>query len=285
MDYMDDSFDETAPERVRFKSRIRVGSEGDKYAKVTRMLLDIVFWAMNNDDAPQNFMLISKPFENTTKCDVVIQALERRGVNIIFRPSDQVASIDQSTVDIFASLCKRLPVDAEMHFNESIKSQGRILTEQSEKLGSKGVAVFWLADYCPCNPRKIWSNVRLALKKKGYKGVESTFTMLIDKGRYLDDVMKEVYDKAGVYDIAVSEEDKCGKVTRMLREMISWRRFFLRPANFVVISEPFIDPICDRVVEGFKLRGCNVLFELPDYMLTFGSSRWSADQLLGDSFP
>uniref|UniRef100_A0A1J3I8A6 NYN domain-containing protein n=1 Tax=Noccaea caerulescens TaxID=107243 RepID=A0A1J3I8A6_NOCCA len=285
MDYGDD-FDET-PERVRFKSRIIVVSEeDDKYAKVTRMLLDIIFWAMNCDDMPQNLMLISKPFEDTTKCDLVMKAMERRGINIIFRPSDLVASVDKSTVGIFASLCKSVPADVEMHFNESIKSQGRILTEQSDKLASKGVVVFWLAEYCPFNPDKIWYNVQLALKKKGYGGIVSTFTVFIDKRCYSDDEMRQVYGKAGVYDIAISEEDKCGKVTRMLMEMISWRRGLREPANFVVISEPFIDPICDRVVQGLKLRGFNVLFELPDYMLTFGRSRWrwSAHGILGDVF-
>ncbi|CAN6839297.1 unnamed protein product [Brassica oleracea] len=59
--------------------------EGDSYAAIARMLLDILFWAMNHDDLPQNLILISQPSKDI---DIVIQALERRGFNIIFKPSD-----------------------------------------------------------------------------------------------------------------------------------------------------------------------------------------------------
>ncbi|CAA7050492.1 unnamed protein product [Microthlaspi erraticum] len=259
----------------RFKSIIRVRSQGDaKYAKVTRMLLDIVFWAMNNDGMPQNLMLISKPCEDTTKCDAVIQALERRGINIIFRPSDQVASVDQSTISRFESLCKSPPVGAEKLINQS-----RILTDLSRELAWNDVVVFWLADNCPTNSGKIWYNIKSALEKKGYRSIISTFTVYIDKRKYSDE-MRDVFNKAGVHDKIISEEDRLGKVTTMLLDMICWRRGLWRPPNFLVISEPFTDPICDMVVEGLKLRGCNVLFELPDYMLTFGRSRWSAKSLL-----
>uniref|UniRef100_A0A1J3EGA8 Uncharacterized protein n=1 Tax=Noccaea caerulescens TaxID=107243 RepID=A0A1J3EGA8_NOCCA len=267
MKYGDDSFDTTL-KHFRFKSRIRV--EDDKYAKVTRMLLDIVFWAMNWDYVPKNLMLISEPFEDTTRCDVVIRALERRGFNIIFRPSDQVASVDQSTARSFESLCKRLPAGAEMPINHSLKSQGRILTEQSWKLASELVLVFWLVENCPFNPWKMCSDFEAALKKKGYDGMESTVKLFIDKRKFSDE-MRQVYRNSGVIVRPCEEE----KVTCMLLDMISWTKSLMQPANFVVISEPFEDPICDCVVEGLKLRGFNVLFEQPEYLLTFGRSRWS----------
>uniref|UniRef100_A0A1J3K255 Uncharacterized protein n=1 Tax=Noccaea caerulescens TaxID=107243 RepID=A0A1J3K255_NOCCA len=267
MKYGDDSFDTTL-KHFRFKSRIRV--EDDKYAKVTRMLLDIVFWAMNWDYVPKNLMLISEPFEDTTRCDVVIRALERRGFNIIFRPSDQVASVDQSTARSFESLCKRLPAGAEMPINHSLKSQGRILTEQSWKLASEPVLVFWLVENCPFNPWKMCSDFEAALMKKGYDEMESTVKLFIDKRKFSDE-MRQVYRNSGVIVRPCEEE----KVTCMLLDMISWTKSLMQPANFVVISEPFEDPICDCVVEGLKLRGFNVLFEQPEYLLTFGRSRWS----------
>lgn len=119
---------------------MRVCFPEDKSAKVTRMLLDIMFWAMNNDDAPQNLLLISKPFEDYTACDTVMKALERRCFNVVFRPSDKISSVDESTIEIFESLCENRP-DGEQKL-VSIKQnlnqfQGRILTNKSRKLSSK----------------------------------------------------------------------------------------------------------------------------------------------------
>ncbi|CAA7050486.1 unnamed protein product [Microthlaspi erraticum] len=243
-DYGDNPFDEkTTPRRVLFKPIIRVTSK--------------------------------EPFEDDTRCSAVIQALESRGYNIIFRPSDQVTSIDKSNVGSFSSLCKRLPVGAEVYFNPSIKSQGRILTDQSIKLASQRIVVFLLVQNCPYQLTEIWYNFMSVLEKKGYEGIMSTCTVFTDTREF-----SEAYDTAGVYIKPFPKEDECGKVTSLLMEMISWGRGLREPANFLVISEPFKDPICDKVVESLKIRGCNVLFELPDYMLTFGHSRWSAKCLL-----
>ncbi|CAA7050490.1 unnamed protein product [Microthlaspi erraticum] len=223
---------------------------------------------------PQNLMLISKPFEDT-RCDAVIRALECRGFNIIFRPSDQVVSVDQSTARSFESLCKRLAAGAERHINHSLTSTGRSLTQQSLKLASEPVVVFWLVKNLPSNPWKMWSDFEAALEKKGYGGVEPTITVFIGKSKFSDE-MRKVYMNTGVIVKPVSEEDQFVKVTSMFLDMISWAKSLMQPANFVVISEPFEDFICDCVVEGLKHRGFNVLFEQPEYLLTFGRSRWSA---------
>ena len=56
-----------------------------------------------------------------------------------------------------------------------------------------------------------------------------------------------------------------------------------RQFNFLVISKPFKDALFDSVVGALKKRGCNVQFETVDYMLTFGSSLWSAKSILDGS--
>ncbi|CAA7016584.1 unnamed protein product [Microthlaspi erraticum] len=261
---------------------IRVSSKVDKYAKVTRMLLDIMFWAMNNDDAPQNLLLISKSFEDgTTACDTVMKALERRGFNVIFRPCDKISSVDESTVEIFESLCENPPDGRQtlVTIKQNLDLfQGRILTNKSRKLSKYPVVLFWLAGKRPpSDPRKIWSIFESAMEKKGYNDIERFTRVYIDEG---NEMIKE-YQKAHIHPIIIPEKDACGEFHQMLLDMVTKTRNFISPANFVVISEPFEDPMCDLVVQGMKLRNFNVLFELPEYLLTFGSSSlWSAKNIL-----
>lgn len=93
--------------------------------------------------------------------------------------------------------------------------------------------------------------------------------------------MIKAYQEASMHPIIIPEQDVCGKVHQMLLDMVTKTRHFQSPANFVVISEPFKDPMCDHVVQGMKLRNFNVLFEVPEYLLTFGSSSlWSAKDIL-----
>lgn len=109
---------------------------GDKYTKVARMLLDILFWAMNHDNHARNLMLISQPSKDI---DIFVQALERRFFNVIFKPSHEVA-IDHR----FESLCKSPP-----HPNSQtpLKSPCRTLTDLSRERKCK-LNFFCLSIFC-----------------------------------------------------------------------------------------------------------------------------------------
>ncbi|CAA7039707.1 unnamed protein product [Microthlaspi erraticum] len=270
------------PVGMECESRIRVRSEGDKYAKVTRMLLDILFWAMNHDDVPQNLMLISEPFEDITKkCDTVLQALERRGFNIIFKPSHKVACIDDSTVDNFEALCGMVPKQLTNQRHGMYSS--RILTDQSRYLALRPVILFWLVkDYPPSNPKKIWNIFKSAVSKKGYHWIDPQLRVYVDKEKISEEMIM-VYKSAGITLKVIPENEVHGKITNMLLDFIRGTRRILTPANYIVMSEPFIDHMSDIVVEGLRLRGSNVLYDVPGYVLTFGTSQWSAESLLDGS--
>ncbi|KAJ0240659.1 hypothetical protein HA466_0222520 [Hirschfeldia incana] len=216
--------------------------QGDKYTKVARMLLDILFWAMNHDNRANNLMLISQPSKDI---DIFTQALERRFFNVIFKPSD-----DEVDIDRFESL-------------------------------SCPVHIFWLVDTCPSKPSDFRDIFSSTLALKGYGCFESV-TAYVEKGKTTDEVI-EVCMKSGLGVRLTPEGDEFGKFNLMLMEMINWTNAS-GPFIFLVISKPFKDALCDNVFEDLKSRGHNVLFETVDYMVTFGSTLWSAKSLLDTSF-
>ncbi|CAN7000820.1 unnamed protein product, partial [Brassica rapa subsp. trilocularis] len=245
--------------------------QGDKYTKVARMLLDILFWAMNHDDYARNLMLISQPSKDI---DIFAQALERRFFNVIFKPSHEVA-IDHR----FESLCKSPP-----HPNSQtrLKSPCRTLTDLSRERNSCPVRISWLVDTCPSKPSDFWNLFSSTLELKGYGGFESVIAY-VEKGKTDDEVIK-VCTKSGLHVRLTPDGDEFGKFNLMVTDMINLT-YSCGPYNFLVISsKPFRDVLCDTVFEDFKSRGCNVLFETVDYMVTFGSTLWSAKSFLDTSF-
>ncbi|KAL0816630.1 hypothetical protein Bca101_073074 [Brassica carinata] len=245
--------------------------QGDKYTKVARMLLDILFWAMNHDNHARNLMLISQPSKDI---DIFVQALERRFFNVIFKPSHEVA-IDHR----FESLCKSPP-----HPNSQtpLKSPCRTLTDLSRERKSCPVRISWLVDTCPSKPSDFCNLFSSTLELKGYGGFESV-TAYVEKGKTSDEVIK-VCTKSGLQVRLTPDGDEFGKFNLMVTDMINWT-YACGPYNFLVISsKPFRDVLCDSVFEDLKSRGCNVLFETVDYMLTFGSTLWSAKSFSDTSF-
>ncbi|WZZ73431.1 hypothetical protein YC2023_084801 [Brassica napus] len=194
--------------------------EGDSYAAIARMLLDILFWAMNHDDLPQNLIFISQPSKDI---DIVIQALERRGFNIIFKPTD-----------------------------DEVASYSHI------------------------------PSMTALSRESGYADYESV-TAYVEEGKNSDEVVN-VCRKSGLQVSLSPEGDEFGKFSLMLLDMINWTQASGAPFNFLVISKPFRDAMCDSVFKDVKSRGFNVLFEMVDYMVTFGSSLWSAKSILDTSF-
>ncbi|CAN6875418.1 unnamed protein product [Brassica oleracea] len=219
--------------------------EGDSYAAIARMLLDILFWAMNHDDLPQNLILISQPSKDI---DIVIQALERR---------------DTANQTLLQSPC-------------------RTITDLSRKLKRSPVIIFWLVDSCPSNPYEFRNKFSSTLEDKGYADYESV-TAYVEEGKNSDEVIN-VCRKSGLQVSLEPEGDEFGKFSLMLLDMINWTQASGAPFNFLVISKPFRDAMCDSVFKDVKSRGFNVLFEMVDYMVTFGSSLWSAKSILDTSF-
>ncbi|CDY36368.1 BnaC04g32760D [Brassica napus] len=249
--------------------------EGDSYAAIARMLLDILFWAMNHDDLPQNLILISQPSKDI---DIVIQALERRGFNIIFKPSDD--EVTSHTInDSFESLCKIPPDTANQTL---LESPCRTITDVSRKLKRSPVIIFWLVDSCPSNPYEFRNKFSSTLEDKGYADYESV-TAYVEEGKNSDEVIN-VCRKSELQVRLAPEGDEFGKFSLMLLDMINWTQASGAPFNFLVISKPFRDAMCDSVFKDVKSRGFNVLFEMIDYMVTFGSSLWSAKSILDTSF-
>ena len=108
-------------------------------------------------------------------------------------------------------------------------------------------------------------------------------TAYVEKGKTSDEVIK-VCTKSGLQVRLTPDGDEFGKFNLMVTDMINWT-YACGPYNFLVISsKPFRDVLCDSVFEDLKSRGCNVLFETVDYMLTFGSTLWSAKSLSDASF-
>nr|VDD37950.1 unnamed protein product [Brassica oleracea] len=219
--------------------------EGVSYAAIARMLLDILFWAMNHDDLPQNLIFISQPSKDI---DIVIQALERR---------------DTANQTLLESPC-------------------RTLTDLSRKLKRSPVIIFWLVDSCPSNPYEFRNKFSSTLEDKGYADYESV-TAYVEEGKNSDEVVN-VCRKSGLQVSLSPEGDEFGKFSLMLLDMINWTQASGAPFNFLVISKPFRDAMCDSVFKDVKSRGFNVLFEMVDYMVTFGSSLWSAKSILDTSF-
>ncbi|KAH0869250.1 hypothetical protein HID58_076272 [Brassica napus] len=219
--------------------------EGDSYAAIARMLLDILFWAMNHDDLPQNLIFISQPSKDI---DIVIQALERR---------------DTANQTLLESPC-------------------RTITDLSRKLKRSPVIIFWLVDSCPSNPYEFRNKFSSTLEDKGYADYESV-TAYVEEGKNSDEVVN-VCRKSGLQVSLSPEGDEFGKFSLMLLDMINWTQASGAPFNFLVISKPFRDAMCDSVFKDVKSRGFNVLFEMVDYMVTFGSSLWSAKSILDTSF-
>ncbi|KAF8045552.1 hypothetical protein N665_4725s0001, partial [Sinapis alba] len=145
--------------------------QGDKYTKVARMLLDILFWAMNHENQAQNLMFILQPSKDM---DMFIQALERRCFNVIFKPSDDEVAIDHR----FESLCKSPP-----HSNTQtlLKPPCRTLTDVSRKRRSFPVLIFWLVDTCPSKPCDVRDIFSSTLDVLGYGGFESV-KAYVEKG-------------------------------------------------------------------------------------------------------
>ncbi|XP_010450822.1 PREDICTED: uncharacterized protein LOC104732917 isoform X2 [Camelina sativa] len=134
-------------------------TEGDdKFAKYTRMLLDILFWGMNND-APAILMLMLKPPKGT-RFGRVIQALKNKGFNVISA---------SRTYDLCSSRERR-----------------RISGNQSS--GSE-IYLYWIADDCS-NPRLFFSLIRSSLWKKGYYG-GVCMTVFVDEGKFKGDLLSE----------------------------------------------------------------------------------------------
>ncbi|KAL0848030.1 hypothetical protein Bca101_021277 [Brassica carinata] len=235
------------------------------------MLLDILFWAMNHDDLPQNLILISQPSKDI---DIVIQALERRGFNIIFKPTDDDEVASHTSNDSFESLSKSPPDTANQTL---LESPCRTITDMSRKLKMCPVVIFWLVDSCPSNPYEFRNKFSPTLEDKGYADYVSV-TAYVKEGMNSDEVIK-VFRESGLQVRLAPEGDGCGKFNLMLLDMINWTRDREAPFNFLVISKPFRDAMCDSVFEDVKSRGFNVLFEMVDYMVTFGSSLWSAKSI------
>ncbi|KFK22735.1 hypothetical protein AALP_AAs62920U001300 [Arabis alpina] len=247
-------------------SPTRVVVKGNKYAKITRMLLDLLFWAINCDDIPQNFLLISKP---DTKCSWVIEALEHRGFNLILGPSN----------DVSLQLCKSPSYGGKL-INQSSKLQGRKLTEETRKHGTHPVAVFCLFEEdCLSNTALTDSDIMTTLYKKGYVDILS-IRGYVDEGvfpnEWKDDYKKFTYGKFGMRVDSVPVEPGYTKIDRMAWDMISWTFNHSQTPNYLIIAEPFQDLVLDCILEDFKSRGLNVLLEMPDYMVTCGSLAWSA---------
>ncbi|KAF3534122.1 hypothetical protein DY000_02036801 [Brassica cretica] len=144
---------------------------------VTRMLLDIIFWAMNYDDQPLNVMLITQD-----KCDFVMQALERRGFNVIFIPPSH-------RIDSFESVYR--------------------------------FACTGLLDDCPSNPdpeefRFLFSST---IREKGYPNCESV-SAYVDKSNFSGDLIK-LYRNSGLRVRCVPKDDEMEKITLMSLDMIS----------------------------------------------------------------
>ncbi|VVA94985.1 unnamed protein product [Arabis nemorensis] len=232
-----------------------------KEAKVTRMLLDLLFWAMNNDDIPANFMLISIPDPN---CDRVIKAVEHRGFFHILSCSDEV------------SLHLKSAPYGELLINQSVKLQGRKLREGLEHATS--IPVFWLLeeDY-PSNPVLAKWTIRSALDKKGYGDILS-ITVYVDERKFPSG-WKDLYHKSGMKVVFIDEDYGLSKIDTMSWGMIKWRYAVAQPSKFVVIAKPFRDMTFDWVLEEFEWRRLVVLFEQPDYLFTLGSAVWSAKNL------
>ncbi|KFK40044.1 hypothetical protein AALP_AA3G322600, partial [Arabis alpina] len=247
-----------------------------KDAKVTRMLLDLLFWAMNNDDIPQNFMLISKP---DSKCNSVVKALEHRGFNLILGPSD----------DFSLPLPLKSPPGREMLINRSVKLQGRKLPEawklpEGRERGISMVAVFWLVgEDCPSDPKLLEWRITSTIVKKGYDGVRS-ITAYVDAEKFTRE-LEDVYSKTGMGVTLIRENYGLSKIDRMSWDMIMTTNSFDGPSDFLVITKPFRDLTFDGVLEDFERRGLNVLIEQPDYMVAFGSDVWSAKILLDGRTP
>ncbi|KAG2328987.1 hypothetical protein Bca52824_000167 [Brassica carinata] len=204
---------------------------------------------MNHDDLPQNLILISQPSKDI---DIVIQALERRGFNIIFKPTDDDEVASHTSNDSFESLSKSPPDTANQTL---LESPCRTITDMSRKL-----------KICPSNPYEFRNKFSPTLEDKGYADYVSV-TAYVKEGMNSDEVR------------LAPEGDGCGKFNLMLLDMINWTRDREAPFNFLVISKPFRDAMCDSVFEDVKSRGFNVLFEMVDYMVTFGSSLWSAKSI------
>ncbi|KAF2551200.1 hypothetical protein F2Q68_00035875 [Brassica cretica] len=211
--------------------------EGDAYAAIARMLLDILFWAMNHDDLPQNLILISQPSKDI---DIVIQALERRGFNIVFKPSDdEVAS--HTINDSFESLCKSPPDTANQTL---LESPCRMITDVSRKLKRSLVIIFWLVDSCPSNPYEFHNKFSSTLEDKGYADYESV-TAYVEEGKNSDEVIN-VCRKSGLQVRLAPEGDEFGKFSLMLLDMINWTQASGAPFNFLQkplqIEHPVVPP-------------------------------------------
>ncbi|CAH8316898.1 unnamed protein product [Eruca vesicaria subsp. sativa] len=215
--------------------------DGDSYAVRARMLLDILFWAMNHEDLPQNLIIVSQPSKDI---DIVVQALERR---------------DAANQILRVSPC-------------------RTITDVSRNLKQCRVIIFWLVDRCPSNPYEFRSKFTSTLEGKGYAGFESV-TAYVVEGVNTDEEI-EVCRNSGLQVDVTPKDDEYGKFSSMLLDMINWTQHGGAPFNFLVISNPFRDAMCDSVFADVKSRGFNVLFETLDYMVTFGTSLWSAESIL-----
>ncbi|XP_024005881.1 uncharacterized protein LOC18028876 isoform X2 [Eutrema salsugineum] len=225
---------------------------GENDLKVMRMLLDIVFWAMNYDDVPQNLMMLfSKPSSKDTKCERVLQALERRGFNVILRPC---AEIDTSTIVSFEQLCEEKPT------NQSVNSLGRSV--ESERLASQPVLVFWLVDDCPPKPSETWYNVMSTLRAKGYPYGAESMTAYGSKSKISKEIASD-YHNAGVIFKTLEEESE--KITFLALDMIdSADLLHWQPANFLltmVCKKPLILKLMEVVVTSTRVLENDLYYE------------------------
>ncbi|VVB07583.1 unnamed protein product [Arabis nemorensis] len=90
---------------VHLKPIMNLDSGEHEDAKFTRMLLDMLFWAMNTDE-PTHFMLISRPSKYMAKWDHVVRVLEASGSDVIFGPSEIQLPFWSHSFDL---LCKGSP--------------------------------------------------------------------------------------------------------------------------------------------------------------------------------
>ena len=139
-----------------------------------------------------------------------------------------------------------------------------------------------LLDDCPSNPdpdefRFLFSST---IREKGYPNCESV-SAYVDKSNFSGDLIK-LYRNSGLRVRCVPKYDEMEKITLMSLDMISLPHH--GQFNILVISKPFKDALFDSVVKALKERGCNVLFETVDYMLTFGTSLWSPKSILDGSY-
>ncbi|VVB07529.1 unnamed protein product [Arabis nemorensis] len=127
--------------------KITVVTKGEnEYAKVTRMMLDMLFWAMNNDE-PTHFILISKPSKYMTNWDNVVRVLQARGSDVILAPSDDI-ELPLSTVNL-KLLCKH-PVAEKLPL--SVELSGGVEFGAADHVG-----VFWVVENenFPPDPMKL----------------------------------------------------------------------------------------------------------------------------------